>query len=162
MLDALWVYLVAYLVMNLGIFIIIQLITTQNEDVAVFKGLYYQSPFLAVVLGILIISLAGLPGTLGFIAKVQLFNAALSVEPALIMVVAAMLVATVIAYVYYFRILASVFFERVEIKQIIKVPPIFKTILILFVVFIIGLGIFPSILLEFLQEYFGQFYNFFL
>ena len=162
MLDALWVYLVAYLVMNLGIFIVIQIITTENEDISVFKGLYYQSPFLAVVLGIFIISLAGLPGTFGFIAKLQLFVSALSVEPSLIAVVIAMLIATVIAYVYYFRILASVFFERVEVPQTIKVPPILKSILILFVVIIIGLGIFPSILLDFLQEYFQQFYNFFL
>jgi len=159
--DALWVYLFAYLLMNLGVFVVIQIVAKDSEDLSVFSGLYYKSPFLAVVLGIFVISLAGLPGTLGFIAKLQLFISALSVDPALIAVAVVMLIATVIAYMYYFKVLANVFFQPVKVKQQLHISPILKGILIVCVVAIIGLGIFPNLLLEFLQEYFLQFNNFF-
>ncbi len=74
-------YMLAYVLMNAGAFAVLALMTTSEGDDATdidrLAGLGRSHPFLAAGLSVCLISLAGLPPTMGFIGKFYLFSAAI-------------------------------------------------------------------------------------
>ncbi|XLG21623.1 Hypothetical protein ACI5QN_05030 [Bacillus cereus] len=111
--DSMWFYMLAYMLMNIGAFAIIHGLILQNneENITIFTGLYKRSPFTAIMMTIFILSLAGIPGTAGFIGKINIFLGALHVEPAHYVLASIMMGTTVVSFVYYFRILQQMFFR---------------------------------------------------
>ncbi len=71
MFEAIWFYLFAYVFMTIGAFAILQVVSQHHddEDISIFAGLYRRSPLMAVAMTIFLLSLAGIPGTAGFIGK---------------------------------------------------------------------------------------------
>ncbi|WP_102273632.1 NADH-quinone oxidoreductase subunit NuoN [Cytobacillus massiliigabonensis] len=162
--DTLWFYLGAYLFMNLGAFAIIQLITqkTGSEDITEFAGLYRKAPILAIAMAVFILSLAGIPGTAGFIGKLNIFMGALVVEPAHYVLVSIMIATTVVSYFYYFGVMVQMFFRpaaNVEVK--FKLPAGLGVVIGVCVFATILFGVAPNIALDFLQGNFNQFSDFF-
>jgi NADH-quinone oxidoreductase subunit N len=155
MLDAIWFYLVAYLFMNLGVFAIVQVITdkTGSDDIHQFAGLYKRSPLVAVAMGIFILSLAGIPGTAGFIGKLNIFLGAFVTEPAHYVLASVMIATTVVSYFYYFGILTQMFFRPAIEDSKVKLPTGILIVVVLCVVGTIGFGIFPGIALDFLSQF---------
>lgn len=166
MFDSLWFYLVAYLFMNMGAFAIIQLITqkSDSEDLKLFAGLYKRAPWLAVAMGVLVLSLAGIPGTAGFIGKLNIITGALVREQPNYVLVGIMIATTVVSYVYYFRILAQIFFkpapEGSENLPKIKIPVGVGIVIAICVVASVVFGIFPNLAFDFLQTQFYEFGDF--
>ena len=158
MIESVWFYLVAYLLMNLGAFAILQVMTdrTGSEDISQFAGLYRRSPLVAVAMGIFILSLAGIPGTAGFIGKVNIFLGAFVTEPAHYVLASIMIATTVISYVYYFGILTQMFFRPSADQTVIKMPVGVTIVVIFCVVGTILFGVAPSLAYDFL----GQFQHF--
>jgi NADH-quinone oxidoreductase subunit N len=150
----LWFYLVAYLFMNLGVFTIVQIITEKegNEEIRAFSGLYLRAPMLAVLMGIFLISLAGIPFTAGFMGKVWIILGALGEE--LYVLVAIMVGTTVISYVYYFKVLLHMFFRPSFSKG--KITVAYPLLIVAFICAIgtIVLGIFPGLALDFFDANF--------
>lgn len=161
MFDAIWFYLVAYLFMNLGFFAILQVITHKSgsEDISQFAGLYKRSPVTAVALGVFILSLAGIPGTAGFIGKLKIFIGAFITDPAHYVLASIMIAATVVSYFYYFGILTQMFFRPATDDSKIKLPVGVLVVVIIAVLGTIGFGIFPGVAFEFIQQ-FGNFPDF--
>ncbi|MBY0123220.1 NADH-quinone oxidoreductase subunit NuoN [Bacillus sp. S/N-304-OC-R1] len=161
--DTLWFYLGAYLFMNLGAFAIIQLITqkTGSEDITQFAGLYRKAPILAVAMAVFILSLAGIPGTAGFIGKLNIFMGALAVEPARYVLVSIMIATTVVSYFYYFGVLVQMFFRPAAHEGNIKLPAGLGVVIGICVFATILFGVAPSIAFDFLQGTFNQFNDFF-
>jgi NADH-quinone oxidoreductase subunit N len=162
MFDAIWFYLVAYLFMNLGAFAVIQLITekTGSEEISQFAGLYRKAPLLAVAFGLLILSLAGFPGTAGFIGKLNIFMGAFVDKEAHYVLGSVMIATTVVSYFYYFGILTQMFFRPAADDAKIKVPAGITVVLIICVVASILFGISPNTGLDFIHENFNQFQDF--
>jgi NADH-quinone oxidoreductase subunit N len=113
-LDAMLVYLVAYLFMNLGAFAIVAFIRNRihSEDLSDYGGLIYRAPFLTVTLAIFLLSLLGIPPLVGFLVKVQIFavlwNSAQQfpqLHNLLITLLVIGLVNTVFSLVYYIKVL---------------------------------------------------------
>lgn len=73
-------YLVAYLVMNLGAFYCVQVVSdrTDSEDIVNFYGLSSRNPYLAALFTIFLLSLTGIPPFFGFIGKFYLFAAVIN------------------------------------------------------------------------------------
>lgn len=163
MYDALWFYLGAYLFMNIGAFAVIQIMTekTDNEDIGQFAGLYKRSPLLAVTMGIFILSLAGIPGTAGFIGKLNIFMGALVTEPAHYVLASVMIATTVISYFYYFGILTQIFFRPAVSMEKIKLPVGIIVALVITAVATILFGILPNIGLDFFHTNFDSFKDFY-
>src|SRR5712692_1212659 len=109
--TAVLIYFVVYLFMNLGAFYVVMLMAnkTGREDIETFKGLVYRSPVVAVVMGVFLISLTGLPPTAGFIGKLYLFAALINGKWYWLAVVAA--VNSVISLYYYVRIFRYMFLQ---------------------------------------------------
>lgn len=161
MFNAIWFYLMAYLFMNIGIFAILQVVSSKNgsSDITQFAGLYRRSPFTAIMMGILILSLAGIPGTAGFIGKINIFLGAFMAEPGHYVLAAIMLATTVVSYFYYFGLFTQIFFRPAADTSEVKLPVGVLIVVIISVVGTILFGLFPGIAFDFLTsiQHFGDF-----
>ncbi|MCF6410950.1 NADH-quinone oxidoreductase subunit NuoN [Pseudalkalibacillus salsuginis] len=147
-----WFYLLAYLLMNIGAFAVIQFVTEKerSEDFTAFSGLYKRAPWVAVMMAVFILSLAGLPFTAGFIGKFGIFMSSLGTGHYVLASV--MIATTVISYVYYFNILVQIFFRKGEVDRLLP------SIGLLIVMIICGagtifFGIYPGAAYDFFQEF---------
>ena len=103
--EAITFYLLAYVIMSLGAFGVASVVSTsENEvdDIAQYSGLFWRSTWLAAVFTGMLLSLAGIPLTVGFIGKFYLFFA--GVEAALLMLLGALVIGSGIGLYYYLRI----------------------------------------------------------
>ncbi|OCL87634.1 NADH-quinone oxidoreductase subunit N [Aliarcobacter thereius] len=104
-------YLIAYLLSALGTFgLASHIISETNVKVTYddFRGLAKQRPFLAAMMTIFLLSLAGIPGTIGFIGKVYVFTEAIKAGYIALAVVA--IIATIISMYYYLRLIGMMYF----------------------------------------------------
>src|SRR5207247_5578074 len=79
-LQAILIYLITYLFMNLGAFLVVIEIynRTASFDLGDYRGLYRRSPFLACAMTIFLLSLMGIPPFAGFFGKLFVFGAAVN------------------------------------------------------------------------------------
>ena len=74
-------YLLAYVFMSLGAFAVLTLFSFEGKDltdVRGLSGLASERPWIAAGLSLCLLSLAGIPPTMGFVAKFYVFSAAVS------------------------------------------------------------------------------------
>ncbi len=98
-------YLLVYAAMNLGAFGVLLLLERRGEEadrLDDLAGLVGRAPWAAAVLALCMVSLAGLPPTAGFIAKLYLFRAALA-EHQIALALVGVLTSVVSVY-YYLRV----------------------------------------------------------
>lgn len=116
--QSVMVYMLVYLVMNLGAFLAVIAIAqaTGSETIADCKGLAHRHPLLAVTFAVFLFSLAGIPPLAGFVGKWYLFVAVLDHYAAdggawyvALAVIAAL--NTAVALYYYVRIIRAMFIE---------------------------------------------------
>jgi NADH-quinone oxidoreductase subunit N len=108
---AVLVYLVAYVLMNVGIFASVIAVgeDSKSESIEGFSGLAFRSLPLALTTTVFLLSLTGIPPLVGFIGKFSLFSATLQ-APGLVWLAVVGAVNTVISLVYYFSIVRVMFF----------------------------------------------------
>ena len=109
-------YVVTYVLTTLGIFGIIMLLSRQGfeaEQIDDFKGLAKRSPWYAAVMAIFMFSLAGIPPTVGFYAKLSVLQALVSTNVAgfIVLAVVAVLLSLIGAF-YYLRVVKVMFFDE--------------------------------------------------
>ncbi len=109
-------YVVSYVLTTLGTFGLIMLLSRQgfeSEEIDDLKGLAKRSPWYAAVMGIFMFSLAGIPPTVGFYAKLSVLQALVSTNVAgyLWLAVAAVLLSLVGAF-YYLRLVKIMYFDE--------------------------------------------------
>jgi NADH-quinone oxidoreductase subunit N len=98
-------YIVAYALMNLGAFAVVIALTRRGEEcekVSEFAGLARTRPGIAAVMTLFMLALAGIPGTVGFMAKFNLVVAL--VEVGSVWLPLAIALTTVVSFFYYLRI----------------------------------------------------------
>ncbi len=102
-------YLIVYLFMNLGAFLVVIYLSNQlgSEQIDDYRGLVWRAPMVAVMMGIFLVALIGVPPTAGFIAKFYLFAAV--VDAKLYWLAMIGLINTTVAVYYYARILKAIF-----------------------------------------------------
>jgi NADH-quinone oxidoreductase subunit N len=106
-------YLIAYSVMTIGAFGLTALVAVRTDDPASYEsydGLATRSPGLAALLTIFLLSLAGIPPTVGFIAKLTVFGAAIRAGNWPLALVC--MLASVIAAYAYLRVVVRMYFRR--------------------------------------------------
>jgi len=98
--------------MSMGGFGMIMLLSRQGfeaENLEDFKGLNQRSPWYAFVMLLLMFSMAGVPPTIGFYAKLSVLQAAL--QAGFLWVVVAAVLFSVIGAFYYLRIIKLMYFD---------------------------------------------------
>ncbi|WHL25211.1 MAG: NADH-quinone oxidoreductase subunit NuoN [Candidatus Blochmannia vicinus] len=112
-LEAIGVYLISYLLANIGAFGVIAIMSVFCADayttdvLLTYRGLFWRQPMLSVLFTIIILSLAGIPMTLGFIGKFYLF--VLGVNSQLWWLTIFIAMSSVISIIYYLRIIINLY-----------------------------------------------------
>ena len=109
-------YMVAYVMTTLGSFGMVMLLSRrgfESEEISDFAGLGKRSPGFALVMTIFMLSLAGLPPTVGFYAKLSVLQSLVStnVTGYVYLAVAAVVLSLVGAY-YYLRVIKVMYFDE--------------------------------------------------
>lgn len=108
--EAVTFYLVAYFITTLGAFGVVSALSTRDreaENIDDYHALFWRRPALAGVFTVMLLSLAGIPVTAGFIGKFYIVAAgASSAMWALIII---LVVSSVIGLFYYLRIVAVMY-----------------------------------------------------
>jgi NADH-quinone oxidoreductase subunit N len=105
-------YLVAYATMIVGAFGVVMLVSIRGEErtaLGSYAGLARRSPALAGLLSLFLLSLAGLPPTAGFIAKVSVFGAAVRAGHWPLVLIAVL--ASVVAAFFYLRVIVLMYMQ---------------------------------------------------
>jgi NADH-quinone oxidoreductase subunit N len=105
-------YMVVYVLMNLGAFGMILLLSRggfEAENLEDFKGLNQRSPWYAFLMLLLMFSMAGVPPTVGFYAKLAVLQAIISAGFVWLAVVAVLF--SLIGAYYYLRLVKLMYFD---------------------------------------------------
>ena len=107
--QAVLLYLVVYLFMNLGAFMVVDLVERKlgGDSIAYFKGLGKTNPMPALALAVFLFSLTGLPPLAGFIGKFFLFAAVVKAEMWALAIIG--IANSVVSLFYYVRIIRDMF-----------------------------------------------------
>jgi NADH-quinone oxidoreductase subunit N len=116
----------------------------EAENIADLTGLNDKNPWYAALLAIALFSMAGVPPTVGFYAKLSVLQAVVSIDMVWLAVVAVLL--SVIGLFYYLRVVKAMYFDPSDQERVlsIKEPLDVKILLSLNGLSLLGLGIFPS------------------
>jgi len=150
-LSAVIFYLICYVFMNIGAFAFLNIYGDEKSMYAEsFKGIFDKNRGLVGAYAILILALAGIPVTSGFIAKIYLFSAIANSALIFIPFLIALLLLTVIALFYYLKILKPLFEECDKNTETTDLKTNFsqKFVLVSACVITIIIGIYPEILIE--------------
>lgn len=109
--EAIAFYLAGYLLMTLLSFAVMVLVANHagGDDIAHFNGLARRSPKLAFAMLIAMLSLAGIPFTVGFFAKFFIFAAAFADRQWLLIILGALSVAC--GFYYYLKVVRAMYFQ---------------------------------------------------
>jgi NADH-quinone oxidoreductase subunit N len=99
------------------IFILVKRASNGHDHISSFQGLYKKAPWVAVFMTILLMSMAGIPPTAGFLAKYQVFILSIS-QGYLAISIFAILMAIVGIY-YYFNVVREVFTDRDHLEPLV-------------------------------------------
>ncbi len=156
-------YLIVYATMTLGAFGVVMLVSGDEDASAPltsYAGLGRRSPWLAGLLTLFLLSLAGIPPTGGFIAKANVFAAAIRAgywPLALIGVVM-----SVAAAFFYLRVIVLVYMQEPSSRPVSAQEPggalavddsaAMRVLLALPAAGVLVLGVFPGVLLPILER----------
>ncbi|MDF0678357.1 MAG: NADH-quinone oxidoreductase subunit NuoN [Nitrosomonas sp.] len=141
-------YVIAYVLMTLGAFGIIMLVSREGfeaDKISDLKGLNQRNPWLAFMMLLVMFSMAGIPPMIGFYAKLSVLQAVLEAGYIWLVVVAVML--SLIGAFYYLRIIKFMYFDAPEQTQPIMFKPHVKVLVSMNGLAIILLGMFPQVLM---------------
>ena len=108
--QAVLIYSAAYLVMNMGAFLVIDLV---GEEAKSYNGLFATRPGVALSMFVFMAALVGIPPLSGFWGKAWIILAGVQSGSILVYVaVGALVVNSVLSVPYYFGIIRNMFFEE--------------------------------------------------
>ena len=151
--SAIMFYLAVYLFMNLGAFLVAILVYNRFgfDSIDDWRGLGFQVPAVAVVMGVFLFSLTGLPPTAGFIGKVYLFSVLIEAQQYWWLVIIGVL-NSVISLYYYMRILRAMFLEGEPTGETVSDHPVMTGTVLVLAVPILLFGVYWSPLVNMVRS----------
>jgi len=138
--PAIMFYLIAYFLSAVGSFGILSFIATKKKKQMTyddFKGFAQRRPYMAIMMSIFMLSLAGFPSTIGFLGKFYIFTAA--IESGQLLLAGLGILTAFISVYYYFKLIAMMYFYDSDEPQK-KFPMNISTILIVLISLVIIWG----------------------
>lgn len=137
-------YIAGYLIMNLACFYVIYHLSQHGENVTFddLKGLYKNSPILALTLVFGAFGMAGLPPTVGFMGKFFIFTSA--IEKSLYALVIITVINAGISAYYYLKLVRAAFLTSTDEVRAIPLNTPAYLLGVFFIAAILGIGIFPE------------------
>ncbi|HUO28536.1 MAG TPA: NADH-quinone oxidoreductase subunit N [Bryobacteraceae bacterium] len=146
-------YLVAYTVTLLAAFGVVAILSNSGrdaEDVEDYRGLFWRRPAIAGVFTVALLSLAGIPATMGFLGKFYILAAGANAAAWLLILI--LVVTSVAGLFYYLRIVVALFTDPPEHAAPLEVLPRgVALVLAVLAVLTIWIGVYPSPLLDLIR-----------
>ncbi len=148
-------YLLAYTFMQAGAFGVVIILGQKGEprlNITDYAGVAYRYPLIGAAMAIFMFSLGGIPPTAGFVGKFYLFSAAIKAGYVWLVVLA--VINSAISIYYYLRVIVVMYMQKEEGEEVLAVSraPAVALALVLTSAATIGIGIFPSWILESVQK----------
>ncbi|MFI2811581.1 MULTISPECIES: NADH-quinone oxidoreductase subunit N [Microbulbifer] len=169
--EAVIYYLVAYVLTTTGAFAVVSLVAdaaqpsipggpqpigNAGEDpfqVEFYRGLFWRSPGLACCFGLMLLSLAGIPLTIGFIGKFYVFAA--GVQGQMWLLLAAVVIGSALGLYYYLRLLLTMLQRDSESRDLepgaIQVAVSGQVLVGTLTAILLLFGIFPQLLINWIN-----------
>ncbi len=149
-------YLVAYFVTTLGAFGVVTELSREDRDADQlddYRGLFSRRPWLAGIFTAMLLSLAGIPLTAGFVGKFYLVAA--GVGSALWLLVVILVAASAIGLFYYLRVVVTMYSAPAQVAEVTVSAPYLSLgggiVLGILTILLVWLGIYPASLLQIIE-----------
>lgn len=147
-------YAFAYVLMNSGAFLVTTLVAkdanNDNPQISHFDGLAERSPFLALLLLLSLLSLAGIPPLVGFTGKWILFTA--TMEKGYWVLVLWAVLNSVVSLFYYLTLVKHAYLLKPKTTSPFPVSGEFKIIGLCLMAALVMIGIFPAVFITFAEQ----------
>ncbi len=138
-------YTITYALMAVGAFGMIILLSRagfEADELEDFRGLNARNPWFAFMMLILMFSMAGVPPTVGFYAKLSVLQAVIQVDMVWLALVAVFF--SVIGAFYYIRLVKIMYFDSPTDEAALQSNPGLRAVLSVNGLAVLGLGLFPG------------------
>ena len=138
-------YILVYVLMSLAAFGVIILLNKKGfeaEEISDYKGLSKSSPWFALMMLVVMLSMAGVPPFIGFYSKFFILQQVISAGFVTVAIIA--VVFAVISAYYYLQIIKSMYFNDAEQELTITAPMDIKLVLSINAILILVVGLFPD------------------
>ncbi|MDA8433929.1 MAG: NADH-quinone oxidoreductase subunit N, partial [Nitrospiraceae bacterium] len=152
MVPAVSYYLAAYFATMLGAFGVVTITSGRGRDADLledYRGLAGERPWLAGVFTVMLLSLAGIPLTAGFIGK--FYVVAAGVDSALWVPVLALAMNSAIGLFYYLRVVTVMFAPAAEGRALPRLSLAGGAVVVCLTGVVLCLGVFPSFLVDLIR-----------
>ncbi len=142
-------YVISYMFMTLASFAVLIMMSRKNFDCQTledFKGLNKRNSWYAFLMLITMLSMAGIPPTIGFYAKFMVLQAAFDAGFAGFVVYAVLM--ALVGMFYYIRIVKLMYFDEPKLKNNIETPIDMKWILSANALALLVIGLVPHTFME--------------
>jgi len=149
-------YVCVYVIMSLGAFGMILLMSRQGfeaEQLDDFKGLNQRHPWYAFMMLVMMFSMAGVPPTVGFWAKLAVLESVVSIGYVWLAVLAVLM--SLVGAFYYLRVVKLMYFDEASQREPMQVGVDSRILMTLNGIAILALGIMPSALLAICERAIG-------
>ncbi len=138
-------YSIVYAVMATGAFGIVMLLSRRGfeaENLEDYKGLNERSPWYAAMMLLVMFSMAGVPPTVGFFAKMFVLDALVNVDMTWLALVGVFF--SIIGAFYYLRIIKIMYFDKPETEEPLTAGTDTRILVTVNGLAMLGLGLFPG------------------
>jgi NADH-quinone oxidoreductase subunit N len=154
-------YLLVYAFMTIGAFAVVTVVARSSHDarhtLSEYRGLAAERPALAALLAFFLLAQAGVPFTGGFVAKLQVFAAAVDARLYYLAIVG--VVAAVVAAFFYLRVVVTMYTGGEEPadaaepgRRRLRIDPPAAAVLAVTAAFTLVLGILPGAFLDIAKD----------
>ncbi len=155
--EAVTFYLAAYFVMNLGAFGVVTVLSSpgqERENLIEYEGLFWQRPWLAGIFTFMLLSLAGIPLTVGFIGKFYIFTAGIAATLWLLLL--AVVLGSILGLFYYLRVIIIMYRLPTTARKKAPlyspaIPLVGSLTLVLLVLLLLWWGVYPDPLMRLIE-----------
>lgn len=151
-------YMFAHVFMKGGAFLVVGALICVGlgEKISDYKGLAKRAPFIAFAMMLFLFSLAGIPPLAGFTGKFILFSSAIYTDSGVmtqwIWLAFIAILNSAISLYYYARVVKTMYVDKGECAEKIKVPKTFMAAITICVAFVIILGLYPQLILDYCSQ----------
>ncbi len=154
-LAAAFTYLAAYAVTMTGVFGVITLLSPPDtgrdaDRLDAYRGLMWSRPWLAGAFTVMLLSLAGLPPTMGFIAEVYVIAAGVGTH--LVLPLAALIIGSAIGLYYYLRIIVVMLSPSPRLAALPARSRLGAATVAALLVVLVWLGVYPAPMIAGVQQ----------
>jgi len=151
-------YLVTYAITMAGAFGVVAILSNADsprdaDKITDFRGMFWTRPALAAVMTLMLLSLAGIPPAIGFIAKMYIMAAGIHTD--LWILIATMVTSSVIGLFYYLNIIIVMSLRPETGKSALAISLPSRVTMALVSFMVVGFGVAPQPLIALLKSVFG-------